>query len=168
MVLTPHAVAGAAISSLFRLNPVTAFFAGFLSHFFLDALPHWDYKTKSFRRDEAQPLNNDFIVSRESSSDFIKLGFDVFLGVFISLLFFVIGAGAPFWSILLGAIGGVTPDALSFVYMKWRKEPLISLQKTHLLFHTARRIYDPFWGVTFYCLFLLALLLLGGVSFFSL
>ena len=167
MVLTPHAVAGAAITSLFRLNPVTAFFAGFLSHFFLDFIPHWDYKTKSFYRDEAFPLNNDFIISSNSYIDFVKLSLDTSLGFLLSFLFFSFGAGVPFLPILFGALGGIAPDALQFVYMKWRKEPLISLQKTHLLFHSSHRIYNPVLGVSLYCFIILFFLLLGSLSLFS-
>ncbi|MFA6476055.1 MAG: hypothetical protein WCV68_01420 [Candidatus Paceibacterota bacterium] len=167
MVLTPHAIAGAAITSLFRLNPVTAFFAGFLSHFFLDLIPHWDYKLKSAYKDEAQPLNNDFGVGPGLYFDLAKTGFDAFLGLALSVLFFSFGAGISFWAIIFGAIGGILPDPLQVVYMKWRKEPLISLQKTHLLFHTSHRIYNPVLGVTLYCFIILFFLLLGSLSLFS-
>ena len=168
MILTPHAVAGAAITSLFRLNPVTAFFAGFLSHFFLDAIPHWDYKLKSSYKDEAQPLNNNFGVGPGLYLDLAKIGFDALLGLFLSVLFFSLGTGVSFWAIIFGAIGGMLPDPLQVVYMKWRREPLISLQKTHLLFHTSHRIQDPVFGIFLYCVIILFFLFLGGASFFSL
>ena len=41
MFLTPHVVAGVAIGSAIY-NPVLAIPLAFLSHFFLDAVPHWD------------------------------------------------------------------------------------------------------------------------------
>lgn len=41
MLLTPHVVAGVAIGSAIH-NPVLAIPLAFLSHFFLDAVPHWD------------------------------------------------------------------------------------------------------------------------------
>lgn len=41
MLLTPHVVAGVAIGSAIH-NPVLAIPLAFLSHFFLDAIPHWD------------------------------------------------------------------------------------------------------------------------------
>lgn len=169
MILTPHAVAGAAITSFFRLNPVTAFFAGFLSHFFLDAIPHWDYKLKSAEIDEAYPLNNNLLIGRGFYFDLVKMGFDLSLGLALALLFFFVGAGVPFWSVMFGSLGAVIPDALQFVYMKWyKKEPLISLQKTHILFHASLRIYNPVLGTFLYCIIIIALLLFGGASFFSL
>lgn len=168
MILTPHAVAGAAITTVFKLNPFTAFFAGFLSHFLLDAIPHWDYRLKSLQRDDTQPLNNDFVLVSKSYIDFAKLGFDALLGLSLSLVFFHFGAGVSFWAIVFGVIGAILPDPLQVVYMKWRREPLISLQKTHLLFHTSRRIYNPVLGVFLYCLFILFFLFLGAMGFFSL
>lgn len=166
MVLTPHAVVGATIASFFRLNPFTAFWAGFLSHFFMDFIPHWDYKLKSARYDEANPLNNDLIISRDSTLDFIKIGFDGFLGVAISLLFFTLGANISPFVVIAGALGAILPDPLQLVYMKYRREPFITLQKTHMLFHSRLRITNPVFGVLFYCLIIILCLLLGSLSFF--
>ena len=167
MVLTPHAVAGAAITSFFKLSPVTAFFAGFLSHFFLDALPHWDYQLRSSRKDKVHPLNNDFVLNGDSWVDFSKLGMDACLGLALAIFFFTFGLNVSFWAIVAGALGAVAPDALSFVYMKWRKEPMISLQKTHLLFHAVYRIYNPVLGVFLSCLVVIIFLFIGGWSTFS-
>jgi hypothetical protein len=47
MVLTPHAVVGAAIASAFGLSPGASLLTGFLSHFLLDRFPHWDYELTS-------------------------------------------------------------------------------------------------------------------------
>ncbi|HRZ30658.1 MAG TPA: hypothetical protein P5274_03295 [Candidatus Paceibacterota bacterium] len=166
MVLTPHAVVGASIASIFKLNPFTAFFAGFLSHFFMDSVPHWDYKLRSARLDEVNPLNNDLVINRESTIDFIKIGFDAFLGLSLSLIFFTLGANVSPLVILAGALGAILPDPLQVVYVKYRREPFLTLQKTHMLFHTRKRITNPVVGVLLYCLLLLVCLLLGGVSFF--
>ncbi len=166
MVLTPHAVAGAAIASFFKLNPFTAFVAGFLSHFFIDLIPHWDYRLKSARLDEVYPLNNDLVIGPDFYFDLVKMGFDALLGIILSIIFFTIGGGVSFWPIVFGAIGGIAPDALQFAYMKYRKEPLLSLQRTHFLFHTSYKIYNPVLGVFLYCLFIMFCLFLGAWSFF--
>jgi hypothetical protein len=47
MVLSTHAIVGAAISSFITSQPAAAFVLGFASHFALDAIPHWDYPIKS-------------------------------------------------------------------------------------------------------------------------
>ena len=167
MVLTPHAVVGATIASFFRLNPFTAFFAGFLSHFFMDFVPHWDYKLRSARRDEINPLNSDFVLSRDSLIDFAKIGFDVSLGLILSLIFFSIGANVSPFVVVAGALGAMLPDPLQVVYVKYRKEPFLTLQKTHMLFHARKRITNPVAGVLLYCLIIMICLLLGGFSFFT-
>ncbi|MGH3266321.1 MAG: hypothetical protein ACRDNS_30500 [Trebonia sp.] len=41
MLVTNHVLCGAAIGAVARRNPATAFALGFLSHFALDASPHW-------------------------------------------------------------------------------------------------------------------------------
>ena len=41
MLVTNHVLSGAVIGALTRRRPVTAFALGVLSHFALDAVPHW-------------------------------------------------------------------------------------------------------------------------------
>jgi len=43
MILTTHAIVGAALASFLSSHPAAAFVAGFASHFVLDAIPHVDY-----------------------------------------------------------------------------------------------------------------------------
>jgi hypothetical protein len=43
MILTTHAVVGAALASFVPSHPAVAFVLGFGSHFILDAIPHVDY-----------------------------------------------------------------------------------------------------------------------------
>ena len=43
MILTTHAIVGAALASFLPSHPIAAFVAGFASHFALDAIPHVDY-----------------------------------------------------------------------------------------------------------------------------
>ncbi len=170
MVLTPHSIAGAAIASFFKLNPFTAFFAGFLSHFFLDAVPHWDYKLKSEYKDLENPMNGDLIIGRDFYFDLVKIGFDALLGLSLAVFFFNFGLGVSLEIVLAGVIGALAPDALQFVYTKWRKEPLISLQRTHLLFINffQKKIESPFWGLSMYCFVVVLFLFLGSLGVFSL
>lgn len=49
---------------------------------------------------------------------------------------------------LVGAVFAIIPDPLQFVYMKYRHEPLISLQRFHLFMHARTRLNDrPLLGV---------------------
>lgn len=127
MILSTHALFGAALANFFPSRPIEAFLAGFMSHFILDALPHWDYKIRSdsIRPDIGAKIkwDKDFLI------DALKIGIDIFVGIALSLIIFE-GAdkgNAIFW----GAIGGIMPDPLQFLYNRFKREPLISLQNFH-------------------------------------
>lgn len=132
MVLATHAFVGAALAQLFPSHPVAAFVAGFTSHFVLDALPHKDYKLISREEDKKNSLNDRFIYNRKSFIDLIKLTIDLGLGFLLAYVVFVYKADSVvLLSTLVGAMAGVLPDALQFVYFNFRHEPLIFLQKFH-------------------------------------
>jgi hypothetical protein len=137
MILTNHAIAGAALASLVPNEPLVGFTVGFLSHFVLDAIPHWDYSLQSFKEDKTNPLNSDMILDSRFLKDLFKIGLDGITGILLSYLIFIFYLKCSVWAVLSGAIGAMTPDALQFAYMKWQHEPLISLQKFHNWIHAA-------------------------------
>lgn len=130
-----HAITGATLATLIPSNPVLGFAIGFGSHFILDSIPHWDYSLKSSRRDKQKPLNSDLVISKDSFEDLIKVGLDGLLGLTLALLLLGVIRHQSILIILCGAIGGMTPDFLQFIYFKWRREPLVSLQKFHIWMH---------------------------------
>lgn len=138
MTLATHAVAGGFIGAIAAQNPILAGSAAFLSHFLLDAIPHWDYKLRSSKEDSNQPMNNNISINRDFVIDLFKIGFDMLLGFSIILGLFY---NAPLYVIISAFIGGclaVSPDFLQFVYFKFRREPLVSLQKFHVIFMHAK------------------------------
>ncbi len=148
MILSTHAVTGAVLATLVPNNPVLGFIIGFGSHFVLDAIPHWDYKLKSSRRNKLEPLNNDLIISKDFFKDLLKIGLDAALGLFLSILLLGAIRHYSILIILCGAIGGMAPDFLQFVYFKWRHEPLISLQKFHIWMHAKSSLKNrPVLGI---------------------
>jgi len=120
MVLTPHAIVGATLAGLVPEHPLVGFAFGFISHFVLDAIPHWDYQLDFFTTNSL------------SRGDLIKLTVDFVLG--LSLIWFF--APALVW----GALGGLTPDALQFVYQKTGSRLLASLQRFHLWIHAEKKL----------------------------
>lgn len=138
MILTNHAVTGAALASLVPNEPAVGFAVGFLSHFILDAIPHWDYSLQSLNEDKSNPLNNDIILDRKFLKDILKIGLDGVAGLSLAFLVFNLYLKCPAWSVLSGAIGGMTPDALQFIYMKWKHEPLVTLQRFHQWIHAPK------------------------------
>jgi len=166
MTLTTHAVCGAALAAVFRLNPASALVVGVASHYLLDSFPHWDYKLSTAKVKEKNLLVIDLPVSRHAIGDFVKIGFDGLLGFFLAFTFFTTSSQNGWISILAGAAGGVLPDGLQFVYMKFRRAPVSDCQRLHDFAHSATKIANPFWGIFCQALILLFALILGNLSFF--
>ena len=136
MVLTAHAITGTALASLTPNEPLVGFTVGFLSHFILDAVPHWDYFLRSMKKDENNPMNNNMTINADFWRDLLKIGFDAMLGISLAYLIFGFYMKYSTLIILCGVIGAMMPDALQFAYMKWKHEPLTSLRRFHLWIHS--------------------------------
>ncbi|HEY4499834.1 MAG TPA: hypothetical protein VJH70_01745 [Candidatus Paceibacterota bacterium] len=151
MILVTHGIVGGAIGRFLPTHPILAFALGFLSHFVIDAIPHWHYPLTSIEEDTQNPLNNDLPVTKKAIRDFFAIGVDCLSGILIALYFLKgdFSMDTAFISIVAGALGGIVPDALQFVYWKWRREPLVSLQKFHLYIHSKMNIDDQYLvGIT--------------------
>ncbi len=148
MTLGTHIVFGAVGAQLLTTNPVLGFCIGFASHFVLDAIPHWDYQPSSLREDLSKPLETDMKIDRYFFLDVFKFGFDFLLGFVVVYLFFH-ALNIPLNSTaLIAGFAGALPDFLQFVFFKWRKEPLLTLQKFHQWIHTSIRLKNrPAFGI---------------------
>lgn len=136
MTLGTHAVAGAFVGALASQSLPAAAVAAFASHFFLDSIPHWDYAILSLQKDAGNELNNDMGANRYLFMlDLMRTGADAGLGLLITLAVFSQASTTVLVGALVGAVFGALPDALQFVYWKFRHEPLISLQRFHLYMH---------------------------------
>ncbi|MBI2482374.1 MAG: hypothetical protein HYV76_02320 [Candidatus Vogelbacteria bacterium] len=141
MTLGTHAAVGAVVAGLVPTNPVLGLGLAFTSHFVLDMIPHWDYQLASAARDEVDALNDDIIVGQAFIYDLAKIGTDFALGLLGALIILASFYDWTVWTwVIMGAIGGALPDALQFVYFKWRREPLVSLQRFHQWVHTTIRL----------------------------
>jgi xanthosine utilization system XapX-like protein len=148
MTLGTHAVVGAAVATLFPSNPVLAFVGGFLSHFVLDAIPHWDYKILSLESDQNDKLNTDMKIGKFFFLDLFRIGADISIGIILTLLLFRNTESFPF-ILLVGSAGAIIPDFLQFMYFKVKTEPLRTLQKFHLFAHANENInHRPVLGIS--------------------
>ncbi len=137
MILVTHGFIGAAIGRLLPYNPLAAFALGAASHFLSDAIPHWHYPLLSQKRDKENPMNNDLIIGKGFLTDLVGIGLDCALGLVLPIIIFQgwDGLANPSPAILAGAIGGILPDPLQFLYMKWKKGPIVALQRFHMWIH---------------------------------
>jgi hypothetical protein len=143
MILSTHAIIGAAFASFLPAHPIGAFVIGFGTHFMLDAIPHWDYPIRSRSVDPriGAPVVFDSALWRDA----VTIGSDAFFGIVIALLLF--GSRENFWSVLLGAIGAMLPDPLQFLHGRWPHEPLRIHQRFHRWAHTNKKIESVALGI---------------------
>ena len=145
MILATHAIIGAGIVSLSVHDPALGLCLAFASHFVLDAVPHWSYKVQST---SIQPHGgvSGIHFDKDFFQDVAHIGSDGLIGILLSVLFFA--KPQTLWLIIGGAIAGMLPDALQFVYSKFKHEPLIHLQHFHEWIHTKYQLNDmPLIGI---------------------
>lgn len=139
MILTTHAIVGAAIATQLPSHPLAALAAGVASHFVIDAIPHWDYPLQSMFRGakERAALKLD----RGLILDFGMITLDGLLGLSLALGLFA--SSANLIAILCGVLGGILPDPLQFVHRLYPHEPFRMLQRFHGWVHARRKLAWP-------------------------
>ena len=83
-------------------------------------------------------MNRDMVMGWKFLLDIFNMGLDFTAGLVLPILFFQ-GLGNlfnPSLAVLVGALGGMLPDALHFAYMKLRSEPFFSIEKFHGWIHS--------------------------------
>jgi hypothetical protein len=136
MILSTHAVVGAAIATLLPRNPALVFAAGVASHFVIDAIPHWDYPLRgiSVGRSKVGAIRLNGALFR----DVCLIGLDAFAGLALAILLFA--QVTPIWIIMIAAFGAMLPDPLQVVHRLYPHEPLRTLQRFHEWMHTNRSL----------------------------
>lgn len=159
MTLATHAIIGAAAASVAPANIALAFIYAFASHFLIDAIPHWDYRLRSKTKNEDDPLQEDMAIGRAFFVDCLKIGGDALFGAAF-VLFFFRPFSQPFQSVIFaGILGGILPDGLQFLYYKFRREPLYSLQRFHIRIHAKKRLRNrPVLGIALQTALVIAVL----------
>ena len=140
MTLTTHIVVAAAAASPFFPDPMLSFSAGVMSHFLIDAIPHWDWKPLAVIREVDK--NSVYYKLQSDIKYFIYDFLRVFLDIALGLMFTYIVASSFLdekiaIAVLLAAFGGVLPDGLQFLYFLKQKEPLATLQRFHEWIHSS-------------------------------
>jgi hypothetical protein len=158
MTLTTHAVIGATVASLFPEQPWLAITVAFASHFLLDALPHWDYSVQCLKKDVNDPTHEEFVVNPLSLIDLLKISIDFTCGIILALMLLPVSPiSIGVWLILVGALMGMLPDFLQFIYFKFKPRWVKPFQRLHDFAHTRIRIkYQPVIGITSQVLLVLA------------
>ena len=117
MILSVHAIFGAAVASLIPNHPGLGFALGFASHLALDMIPHRDYdlisvdKIADNKLKFSEGIYNKFRLLR----DMAVVSLDAILGLILAFMFFF----NPIYPLafLVGAVGALLPDFLTFIYL---------------------------------------------------
>jgi len=139
MILSVHMLAGAAIGSKVK-NYWAIFILAIISHFIMDAIPHWEYTGL------AANVSGDFFMSVT-----VKALLDILLGVIvIGWLFKYSGLARP---TLWGAFCALLPDGLIFTYtlaqvlFGWHLDWLTYPIAIHDKIHFADKTDFLFWRI---------------------
>lgn len=126
MYLTVHGTAAMLIAKAIP-NPIIAFFAGLISHFLLDFIPHGDEHLLKKHFTRGQNLRR--LVGAATLDGLILLGF-------LSIYLWVGPIVSPS-VILVSLLGALLPDILQGIYFVTEWDWLKSFQKFHLGIHNA-------------------------------
>ena len=139
MILSTHAIVGAAVASLMPDHPGLAFVGGMASHFAIDAIPHWDYPLRAF---SVKPNTGTALrLNWSLFQDFGLVVLDASVGLAIGLWLYATPMAET--SVLLGALGAMLPDPLQIAHRLYPREPLRTLQRFHVWMHTKRKLAWP-------------------------
>ncbi len=138
MVLVTHAIVGAAIANVMPNHPILGFSVAFLSHYLLDAIPHAEYDISGLVDSKNKSL---FKLNKRGMMHIFIIGADFLAGIALSIFFFARN-DQRLYITLLGLIGGILPDFLQFIYLKYKRQPWKFFQKLHDFFHAKENLQN--------------------------
>lgn len=129
MLLAPHFLVGAAIASSFQ-NPLLGFGLAFLSHFFLDRIPHWEYSIEPLKEIKTKGMGYTMPILK-------RVALDVLFGFVVLIAASTLTRGdISFTQAAIGGFFGILPDGLSMLlFLKHDKGLFASVLKIFYLFH---------------------------------
>ncbi len=139
MILVPHLIISAIIAAKLNSLVLVAFFA-LLFHYILDFIPHKEYSIMNIKERSW----------KKSLPDFIKLGFDLIIGLSFVLLI-KIAFNVSYLKILVAIFFGTLPDFLGFLgwFIKenniLKKHSILHTKKIHFLKH---KKIPAFWRIS--------------------
>jgi hypothetical protein len=148
MILTPHAIVGAALANLFPNDPALGFGLAFASHYVLDMMPHTDYDISGFLDTKNKTVKSIFKETK-SALHLLLIVADFIFAIFLCFLIFVRNRQSLILT-LVGIIGGLLPDFFQLLYYKFKCQPWTFFQKIHDRLHALIKVKnEKFWGILF-------------------
>jgi len=146
MILTTHAIIGAAIANAFPYEPHIGLPLSLASHYIIDILPHTNYGHEHFQNEN----NRDAIIDFHNIDALVQIFFtvlDITVAVLLVFLLFVRDKQTFFLSVF-GAMFAVLPDIFNFFSYKFGGRFFTGAKKLHDLFHYNKDFnHNYFYGV---------------------
>ncbi|HLP44191.1 MAG TPA: hypothetical protein VK145_02830 [Candidatus Nanoarchaeia archaeon] len=140
MTLATHMVVGAAAAKVLSSHPVEAFVIGWISHYILDSVVHWDYPLSITGGQEHAPLNIREASKKLIAYDVGKVLIDVILGAIMIYVLSKNFSPDNVHLLVAGALGATIPDFLQFLYGVFKVRILAILQDFHNFMHAERTL----------------------------
>lgn len=126
MILTPHILIGVAIGYRFE-NYFVIFGLSFLSHFALDAIPHWEYQIantqKNIRLNKTKLRSELHKIKKNGTqlTKFHKIFADLIFGILLAIvsIYFITGQMPNLLFVATGIFGSLFPDGFSLLYFNY-------------------------------------------------
>ena len=113
MILTSHIIISGILGSQTQ-NYFLAALIGLVSHYVLDAIPHWDYLSDEF--ESGAKSGKNFMKKKKFWLELAKIGGDALAGFILLFIFTQFYQNISIIPAIIGGFFGVLPDALSFLY----------------------------------------------------
>ena len=113
MILASHIIISGILASKTQ-NYFLAAVIGLISHYVLDAIPHWDYLSDEF--EPGIKTEKSFIKRKEFWREIIKITTDALAGFGFLAFFVFIDKDANIAPLIVSALFGILPDAMQFLY----------------------------------------------------
>lgn len=142
MSLATHIVFAAAVTKplLETRSPLLIFVVAFVSHFVIDAIPHFDYKLSSVKDDDSMQAEIERSY-KAITKDILNIGVDVLIGsIILFAVYSLTTSPFPALTFLIVILGAVLPDALQALYWLFKNSPIKYLQRLHLFIHANTKI----------------------------
>lgn len=161
MILVTHGIVGGAIGVAAGSVPA-AIITGFISHFILDAIPHWDYQVDAVEKGET--FRDNEIHASKIKKAILKVGSDGLLGILVPILLAHV-FNHSYIFVLLGAASAILPDFLQFIYMKTKTKTLYHFMVFHHAIHSHVRLdKKPLLGISLQAvIWILAVVAMGSI-----
>lgn len=148
MTLATHMVVGAAAAKVFSSHPVEAFAIGWISHYIMDSVVHWDYPLSITQGAEHTPINVRQAPKKLIAYDIAKVLIDVCIGFILIYILAQNFNSNNLTMLVAGAVGATIPDFLQFLYGIFKVSVLRALQNFHDFMHAKTTLKNrPVLGI---------------------